>query len=96
MLIGLTIGHDASVSISDSKGKILFAAGEERFSRVKGHTGAPYKALEAGISYLNLDRKKLSKIPHIVAGAINMQNLEWFYYLLLSKNHQAKLKNHWF
>ena len=90
MLIGLTIGHDASVSISDSKGKILFAAGEERFSRVKGHTGAPYKALEAGISYLNLDRKKLSKIPHIVAGAINIQNLEWFYYLLLSKNHQAK------
>jgi carbamoyltransferase len=90
MIIGLTIGHDASVSISDSGGNILFAAGEERFSRVKGHMGAPYKALEAGINYLNLDRKELSKIPHVVAGAINLASVEWFYFLLLSKSYQAK------
>jgi carbamoyltransferase len=90
MIIGLTIGHDASVSIADSEGNILFAAGEERFSRVKGHMGAPYKALEAGVNYLNLDRKELSNIPHIVAGAINSSSIEWFYYLLLSKSYQAK------
>jgi carbamoyltransferase len=90
MIIGLTIGHDASVSISDIEGNILFAAGEERFSRVKGHIGAPYQALAAGIKYLNLDRKELSKFPHIVAGAINLSSIEWFYYLLLSKSYQAK------
>jgi carbamoyltransferase len=90
MIIGLTIGHDASVSISNSEGQILFAAAEERFSRIKGHIGAPYKALEAGVNHLNLEPKELSKIPHVVAGAINLPGLEWFYFLLLNKSYQAK------
>lgn len=90
MIIGLTVGHDASVSIADSEGNILFSAGEERFSRAKGHIGAPYKAIEAGINFLNLDRKQLPNIPHIVAGTINTASIEWFYYLLLSKDYQAK------
>jgi carbamoyltransferase len=90
VIFGFTIGHDASISIADRSGNILFAAGEERFSRVKGHMGAPYKALEAGVSYLNISRKEISEIPHVIAGTINTTNLEWFYNLLLSKNYQAK------
>jgi len=90
MIIGLAIGHDASVSIADENGNILFAAAEERFSRAKGHIGAPYRALESGAKYLNLSRNELSKIPHIVAGTTNSASLGWFYYLLLDKDYQSR------
>ena len=90
LIIGLTVGHDASVSISDDKGKILYAAAEERFSRVKGHLGAPYSALKSGIKYLNLSVQELSTFTHVIAGSINSKNLEWFYLLLLGKEYQGK------
>ena len=54
VIIGLNIGHDAGISIIDGQ-KVLFAANEERFSRVKNHVGFPFLALEEA---LNLIGKK--------------------------------------
>ena len=43
--LGISLGHDSGVAlICDDE--ILFAANEERFSRIKGHSGLPLKSLE--------------------------------------------------
>ena len=42
------LDKDATVSIVED-GRILYAAGEERFTRVKLQTGFPWKSLEAGL-----------------------------------------------
>ena len=41
---------DATVSLVED-GRVLFAAGEERFSRRKQHAGFPYQALDAALSF---------------------------------------------
>jgi carbamoyltransferase len=43
------LDKDANASVVED-GKILFAAGEERFSRQKQHAGFPYKAIEAALA----------------------------------------------
>src|SRR5262245_58863362 len=53
VILGLHVGHDASVCFV-SKGRILWAGQEERFSRNKAHTGFPFKALEAGLHDVGL------------------------------------------
>jgi carbamoyltransferase len=51
VIIGLNIGHDAGVSVIDGQ-KVLFAANEERFSRIKNHVGFPSLALEEALSLI--------------------------------------------
>ena len=48
------LDKDSTVSIVED-GKVLFAAGEERFSRNKQQSGFPSKALEKGLDYTGLD-----------------------------------------
>ena len=43
------LDKDANASLVED-GKILFAAGEERFSRKKQHAGFPYQAITAGLA----------------------------------------------
>ncbi len=45
MFLGIHAGHDANVSLLDGDGRVLFAAGEERFNRIKMYAGFPEKAL---------------------------------------------------
>lgn len=62
----LTVGiscfyHDAAVSFTQN-GKILFAASEERFSRIKHDKDFPTKALAAGLEYLKISDNDISEI----------------------------------
>ncbi len=60
-LLGLTtMGESAAAFLSD--GRVLFAAEEERYSRVKHHIGFPHRALADGLARLGL---KLEDIDHV-------------------------------
>ena len=51
-VLGLSpIDKDATASAVED-GRVLFAAGEERFSRIKQHAGFPAKAVEAALAYV--------------------------------------------
>jgi len=46
VFLGIHIGHDASACVVESDGRVLMAIGEERLSRVKNHSGIPFKSIE--------------------------------------------------
>ncbi|PCJ89257.1 MAG: carbamoyltransferase [Thiotrichaceae bacterium] len=61
-ILGISpLDKDATVSIVED-GKILYAAGEERFTRVKQQDGFPHKALENALAYTNTS---LDEIDHV-------------------------------
>jgi len=61
-ILGISpLDKDATVSIVED-GKILYAAGEERFSRVKQQDGFPHKALENALAYTNTS---IDEIDHV-------------------------------
>jgi carbamoyltransferase len=53
-IIGLNIGHDAGVAVVEN-GTTRFAANEERYSRIKGHVGFPFLALEKALEFVSRD-----------------------------------------
>jgi carbamoyltransferase len=69
MYIGINIGHDAGVAITDSSGVVQCAIAEERISRTKIHSGLPIESLKLLGSFYDL-----SKIENVVIG--NNQTLE--------------------
>jgi carbamoyltransferase len=56
------LDKDATVSLVEN-GRVLFAAGEERFTRQKLQDGFPAEALQAGLDYTGT---KLEEIDHVV------------------------------
>jgi len=61
-ILGISpLDKDATVSIVED-GKILYAAGEERFTRVKQQAGFPHKALENALAYSNTS---IDEIDHV-------------------------------
>ena len=50
--------HDSGISLIED-GEILFAAQEERFSRVKQDASFPYKSIENMLTQLNLDKDEI-------------------------------------
>lgn len=67
MIIGLNLSHDSSISIHDDSGQILFAAQEERYSRIKNDETFPFLALRSAIKTLELGRD--FEISRIVVGS---------------------------
>lgn len=57
------LDKDATVSIVVD-GKIIFAAGEERFSRVKQQDGFPTLALKAGLAYTGLSMADFDEVAY--------------------------------
>nr|WP_136251721.1 carbamoyltransferase C-terminal domain-containing protein [Ningiella ruwaisensis] len=57
------LDKDATVSIVKD-GEILFAAGEERFSRNKQQDGFPYLAVEQALEYTGLSVKDIDKVAY--------------------------------
>ena len=55
------LDKDATASIVED-GKILYAAGEERFTRVKQQTGFPWKALEAGLNMTGIKPEEFDAV----------------------------------
>ena len=67
-IIGIHDGHDASVALMVD-GKIIFAAQEERFSRLKGDYGFPKRAVEEMFKFSGL---KPSEIDLVTVGSFNL------------------------
>lgn len=57
------LDKDSTVSIVDN-GKVLFAAGEERFSRTKLQDGFPAKALQAGLQYTGVRPEDIDVVAY--------------------------------
>ena len=74
------LDKDATVSIVED-GEVLYAAGEERFSRVKQQDGFPRLALEKGLEYTGLQLGDFDRVCYPFLTAENerklyMENLE--------------------
>jgi len=67
-IIGIHDGHDASVALMVD-GKIIFAAQEERFSRLKGDYGFPKRAVKEMFKFSGL---KPSEIDLVTVGSFNL------------------------
>jgi carbamoyltransferase len=87
LFFGMTIGHDASLAIADSDGKVLFAAGEERFSRLKGHLGSPFLAFEYAVKSLGLSQRELEQ-SIVTIGTVFTEQTRWFLSMLVDRSHQ--------
>ena len=48
-----SLDSDSTVTVVKD-GKIIYAAQEERFTRVKQQSGFPYKAIESAFAYLKI------------------------------------------
>ena len=57
------LDKDATVSIVED-GKVLYAAGEERFTRVKQQDGFPHKALENALAYTNTSLSEIDQVAY--------------------------------
>jgi carbamoyltransferase len=68
------LDKDANVSIVED-GQVLFAAGEERFSRVKQQDGFPTRALEAALKYTGTRLEEIELVAYPFLTAENEQKL---------------------
>jgi carbamoyltransferase len=55
---------DSTVTIVNENGKILYAAQEERFTRVKQQDGFPYKTIQNAFEYLNITIDDIENIAY--------------------------------
>ncbi len=63
-ILGISpLDKDATVSIVED-GQILFAAGEERFTRVKQQSGFPYQALENALLYTGVKADQIDQVAY--------------------------------
>ena len=68
------LDKDATVSIVED-GKVLFAAGEERFSRVKQQDGFPQKAIQEALKYTGLTIEDIDLVSYPFLTSENEQKL---------------------
>jgi len=61
MILGIQVGITSGCAFYDG-GKILFAASEERYSRVKNETDFPVRAIEAGLKHLEITIKEIDRV----------------------------------
>ncbi|MFQ5493042.1 MAG: carbamoyltransferase C-terminal domain-containing protein [Candidatus Dojkabacteria bacterium] len=61
LIMGIWDGHDAGVAFI-SGNKVLFAANEERFSRLKLDVSFPHLAIRAGLDYLKIEPQEIKTV----------------------------------
>lgn len=57
------LDKDATASLVED-GRVLFAAGEERFTRCKQQDGFPYKAIEAALAYTRTKPEEIDRVVY--------------------------------
>ncbi len=63
-ILGISpLDKDATASLVED-GRVLFAAGEERFSRVKQHAGFPARAIEAALNATGTDPAEIDVVAY--------------------------------
>jgi carbamoyltransferase len=61
-VMGISPGHDSTVSIIDQDGNVIVVIAEERLSRIKLHNGFPYRAIEECLKVSNLNPDDINAI----------------------------------
>ncbi len=74
VLLGIGVDHDAGLVFTDIRGKVLWAASEERYSRVKNHYGFPFLALDKALVDLGL-KDNPSLILQVILGSYGLMTL---------------------
>ncbi len=63
-ILGISpLDKDATASLVED-GRVLFAAGEERFSREKQHAGFPHRSIEAALSATGTDPAEIDQVAY--------------------------------
>ena len=81
-VLGIHVGHDASICLSID-GSIILAIQEERFTRIKNHTGFPFKSLAVIKTYLK--DNSINKISLALAQNKLTQDLDISLPVLISR-----------
>ena len=68
-ILGISDGHDAGASLIDTEGHIVFAATEERYTRVKHQRGPPVNAVSDIKKYL-IERNEEDSVITIAIGGV--------------------------
>ena len=71
MIIGLNIGHDASLALTDEAGEVVAAVSEERFNRIKGFIGFPHQSLEWVLTEYPSEASRVDRVIVGTLGDIN-------------------------
>lgn len=61
-ILGVSMGHDASACLVNQQGEIVAAVSEERFSRIKSHTGFPYHSIASVLALAGIDQAAVSHV----------------------------------
>lgn len=62
IILSITNHSESSASIYSTKSKLLLAASEERFTRIKNSSGIPYKTINFLLAEFNISLSKVDKI----------------------------------
>ena len=74
-ILGISpLDKDATVSIVED-GKILYAAGEERFTRVKQQDGFPHEALKNALAYTNTSIDEIDHVAYAFTDALDEKKI---------------------
>ena len=90
-ILGIHCGHDATASLIDEKGKVVFAIAEERLSRVKYHAGFPYLSIKEVLKLADLETED---IRHISSSSkrVFFPTSTWYNDYLMSDDISYKAK----
>lgn len=61
-ILGIHLGHDATATLINSNGKVVAAVAEERLTRVKFHTGFPYRSIEQVIQLAGISKSSVTTV----------------------------------
>jgi carbamoyltransferase len=100
MYLGISFGHDCSVSIHDLEGGVIYAISEERLNRIKGYWGFPNLALAHIFSIF--DPREIKKVFLSGHSEFRKDNFQVYNYLFSTNpdNHfdlaNSKIPVGWF
>ena len=93
--VGICDDHGASCSIAINN-QVLYAASEERFSRIKNDAGFPVKALARGLAYLQISPQEIDQV--VVAQTDRRDFLAYEFRresLLTISDHHQLMEQYW-
>ena len=90
-ILGIHCGHDATASLINDNGEVVFAIAEERLSRVKYHSGFPYLAINEVLKQAKI---KKSEIKHLSSSSkrVFFPTSTWYNEYLMSDDITYKSK----
>ena len=85
-IIGINVSHNASACLM-MNGKIVIAAQEERFTKIKNYCGYPKQSIDYCLKYLSDNNEKVDKVAFSTVNLVGF----WFAYPI---QHYFKMKDY--